>query len=62
MTCYSRVITLLYIIVIGSFLDDLTLAKVFPIFKDGDRTNGGNYRPISVISAAATIWEKLISY
>ena len=39
---------------------DLKLARVSPIFKDGDAEELGNYRPISIISAIARIFKKLI--
>ena len=41
------------------FPDDLKLARVSPIFKDGDAEELGNNRPISIISAIARIFEKL---
>ena len=37
----------------GVFPDDWKLARVTPIFKQGDRSDKDNYRPISVISAIA---------
>ena len=42
------------------FSDDLKLAGVYPIFKDGDAEEQDNYRPIYNISAIARIFEKLI--
>ena len=44
----------------GIFPDDMKLAKVTPIYKSGSKTDCGNYRPISLISAVAKILEKLI--
>ena len=44
----------------GIFPDDMKLAKVTPIYKSGDKTECGNYRPISVISAVAKVFEKPI--
>ena len=38
----------------------LILAKVSPIYKSGDKTECGNYRPISVIPALAKVFEKLV--
>ncbi len=37
-------------------------ARVTPLFKGGDPTDVNNYRPISIISVVAKIFEKLISY
>lgn len=39
---------------------DWKIAKVTPIFKVCDRCDRNNYRPISVISAVARIFEKLV--
>jgi hypothetical protein len=44
----------------GIFPDDWKLARVTPINKDGSKTECGNYRPISVISIVAKIFEKLV--
>ena len=44
----------------GIFPDDMKLAKITPIYKSGEKTDCGNYRPISVISAVAKILEKLV--
>lgn len=42
------------------FPDDWKLAKVTPVFKEGNKDDRGNYRPISVISVVAKIFEKLV--
>ena len=53
--------TLLYIFNLiletGIFLEDLKQAKVTPVFKADDKSDCGNYRPISVIPAIAKILE-----
>ena len=42
------------------FPNDWKLAKVTSIFKEGNKPDCGNYRPISVISAVAKLFEKLV--
>ena len=45
---------------VGYFPDFLKLARVTPVFKSGDPTEFGNYRPISVLSAFSKIFERVI--
>ena len=42
----------------GIFPDLWKLARVTPIFKSGNKSDANNYRPISVISVFARIFEK----
>jgi hypothetical protein len=44
----------------GIYPNDWKLAKVSPIFKDGIKTECSNYRPISVISIIAKLFEKKV--
>ena len=44
----------------GIFPEDWKTARVTPIYKSDDKAECGNYRPISVISNVAEIFEKLI--
>ena len=45
---------------VGHFPDFLKLARVTPVFKAGDPTEFGNYRPISVLSVFSKIFERVI--
>ena len=45
---------------IGIYPDDFKKATIVPIHKNGDTINKSNYRPISLISNFAKIFEKLI--
>ncbi len=45
----------------GIFPDDWKVARISPIYKSGDKQECGNYRPISVLSVAAKVFEKLMS-
>ena len=44
----------------GYFPNCLKIAKVTPIFKEGDKDEMGNWRPISIISCIAKVIEKLV--
>ena len=44
----------------GHFPEFLKVARVTPVFKAGDPTMFGNYRPISVLSAFSKIFERII--
>ena len=44
----------------GVFPDDWKLVKVTLIFKQGDRSDMDNCRPISVISAIAKVFERIV--
>ena len=43
------------------FPDSWKVARVNPIFKDGDKTEKSNYRPISVLPAISRFFEKLVA-
>jgi len=44
----------------GSFPDKLELAKVIPIFKNGDKYLPSNYRPVSLLSTFSKLLEKVM--
>ena len=44
----------------GYFPDDLKAARVTPIYKNGDKDNLCNYRPISILPVCSKILEKLV--
>jgi hypothetical protein len=44
----------------GVFPDKLAIAKVCPIFKNGDKCQFTNYRPISVLPSFSKIFEKVV--
>ena len=43
------------------FSDSRKVARVTPIFKDGDKTEKSNYRPISVLPVISRLFEKLVT-
>ena len=45
----------------SQFPDLWKLARVTPIFKEGDKTEMSNYRPISVLPVITRLFEKLIA-
>ena len=44
----------------GCFPDALKIAKVKPLFKKNERTNMGNYRPVSILRCISKIIEKIM--
>ena len=44
----------------GIFPDDWKCARVAPLFKVGDRNDVNNYRPISMISVLAKVFERIV--
>ncbi len=44
----------------GIFPDKLKIAKVIPVFKNGEENNFENYRPISLLPAISKVFEKVI--
>ena len=44
----------------GTFPEIMKIAKVIPFFKNGDKKQPENYRPISLLTAMSKIFEKLL--
>ena len=44
----------------GIFPERLKYAVIKPIFKNGDRNNVSNYRPISLLPAFSKVFEKVL--
>lgn len=46
----------------GVYPDMLKIARVVPIFKDGDKSDISNYRPISILSIICKIIDKILEF
>ena len=44
----------------GIFPDSLKVAKVIPLYKEGDKALFDNYRPISILPSISKIFERII--
>ena len=58
----SPIISDLFVICVktGVFPDDMKVAQVIPIFKQGSKINCSSYRPISLLSSFSKIFEKIV--
>ena len=45
---------------LGAIPDDWKSAHIFPLFKKGDKSNAGNYRPISLTSISCKLLEHIV--
>ena len=45
----------------GIFPNSWKIARITPIYKNGDRADKSNYRPISVLPVISRLFEKLVS-
>ena len=45
----------------GIFPNEMKIAKVIPLFKNGNKSDFSNYRPISLLSQFSKILEKLFN-
>lgn len=45
----------------GIFPDNMKLAKIIPLFKSGDNSELGNYRPISILPTLSKVLEKIVA-
>ena len=44
----------------GTFPEQWKIALVIPLFKNGDKTNTCNYRPIALLSAVGKVFERVV--
>ena len=44
----------------GVVPDDLKTASVLPLYKKGDKTDVGNYRPISILNTLSKVFERIV--
>ena len=58
----SNSLTLIFnqAITLSSFPDEWKIARVVPLYKNGQRSIPGNYRPISVLPAISKIMERIL--
>ena len=49
-----------YVFKFGIFPQCLKSAKIFPIYKQGDKTEVRNYRPLSILSNFSKVLKKLV--
>ena len=47
-------------IIQGVIPDDLKLAQAVPLYKKSDKTDVGNYRPVSILSIISKVFERVI--
>ena len=45
----------------GVFPSQLKIAKVFPVFKGGEKSDPSNYRPLSILPTVSKIFEKHVN-
>ena len=43
-----------------SLSDDFKLARILHIYKQGNRNDEGNYRPVSILPVASKVLEKIV--
>ena len=45
----------------GVVPDEVTISKVIPLLKEGDKTNFSNYRPIAIVSSIGKLLERVVA-